>query len=270
MPVLRELLGRALEENQNDLEDGDLTDWIQFRHQRTGEESSDHCAEASRHVLIDFAIELPDDTELKAEVVEAFAKSLPVTPPIFHVVRFEDPLLKAELADRASEIFSLEMKLRRILTLIYLQAYPGEDPFNLLRDEVVQPTGKGKPTLDQMRSALENQFFHLTFSEYTNLNQRPSFNQNDVLELLRDADSYEAFRGELLRSSVENQRDADFLANLKSLMNSIEGMRNCIAHNRRPTKRIAENYPNARAELEERMDAYLADLAQPFNGQPDQ
>ena len=44
-------------------------------------------------------------------------------------MKFEDPLLRAELTERASEIFSLEMKLRRVLSLIYLQAYQGEDPF---------------------------------------------------------------------------------------------------------------------------------------------
>ena len=261
--VLAELLARALEDSQNELDEGDVADLIQLRYQRAGTQSSDDSGEASRHVLIDFVIELPNETELKAEVIEAFAKSLPETPPIFHVVKFEDPLLRAELTERASEIFSLEMKLRRVLSLIYLQAYQGEDPFNLLRDEVEQPTGRDKPTPDQMRAANENQFFHLTFGQYTNLNQPPPFKQTDVLELIRDSESYEALRAKVFRLSVENERDADFLANLKSLMNSIDGMRNCVAHNRRPTKRIAENYPNARVQLEERLDEYLAGLTQP-------
>ena len=262
--VLRESLGRALEDNQNDFEDGDLADMIQLRYQRFGEESTDDSDGTRRHVLIDFAIELPDETELIAEVVEAFAKSLLEIPPIFHVVKFEDPLLKAELADRASEIFSLEMKLRRILSLIYLQAYQGEDPFDLLRDEVAQPITKDKLTQDQMRAANENQFFHLTFSQYINLNQRPPFKQAAVPDLIRDSESYEALRAELLRVSVECERDADFLADLNSLMDSIDGMRNCVAHNRRPTNKTAENYPNARTQLEEKLDEYLVGLAQPL------
>lgn len=260
-PVLRELLGRALEDNQNDLDFDDLENMIQLRYQREGEESSDDSDEASRLVLIDFAIELPDEIELKAEVVEDFAASLPETPPIFHVVKFEDPLLKSELADRASEIFSLEMKLRRILSLIYLQAYQGEDPFNLLRDEVEKPSHQTNE--EQMQAAYENEFFHLTFSQYIKLNQRPDVKQAKMLMLIRDFESYEAFRAELRRVSVEDERDANFLADLRSLMDPIDGMRNCVAHNRRPTKRIAENYPNARAQLEERLNEYLTGLARP-------
>ena len=263
--VLEELLARALEDNQNDLDECDVVALIQLRHQRVGKQSLDDSGGTSRHVLIDFAIDLPDETELKAEVIEAFAKSLPETQPIFHVVKFEDPLLRTELTERASEIFSLEMKLRRVLSLIYLQAYQGEDPFNLLRDEAEQLTTRDKPTEEQMRAANENEFFHLTFSQYTNLNQRPPIKPADVLEHIRDSESYEALRAEILRVSVGNERDADFLANLKSLMNSIDGMRNCVAHNRRPTRRIAENYPNARLQLEEMLNEYLAGLTQPSN-----
>ena len=259
--MLRESLGRALEDNQNDFEDGDIPDMIQLRFQREGEESTEEGHGTCRHVLIDFALELPDETEQMREVVEAFAKSLAETPPIFHVVKFEDPLLKAELADRASEIFSLEMKLRRILSIIYLQAYQDEKPFDLLRDESEQPLSKRELTEQQMQAAIENQFFHLTFGQYTNLNQRPSLKQADLLAVIRDSESYEALHGKLLKVPVEHERDAEFLATLKSLMNPIEGMRNSVAHNRRPSKKIAQNYPSARTQLEQSMDEFLEGIA---------
>ena len=267
--ALTGLLVRALEDNQNDFDEDIVADMVQIRHERPGNDVLDDAGITNRHSLIGFVIELPDETASKADVIDAFAKSLPETPPVFHAVMFEDPLLRDELAERATEIFALEMKLRRVLSLIYLHAYQGGNPFELLRDEVVQIIAREKPTPDQMKAAGENQFFHLIFSQYINLNQRPQLRADDVLELIRNSYQYDAFRAEIIRASVErpveHKDDADFLASLKRLMDPIEGMRNCVAHNRRPPKRIADNYPNARARLEEQLDEYLADLAQSEN-----
>ena len=116
-----------------------------------------------------------------------------------------------------------------------------------------------------MQAASENQFFHLLFSQYTNLNNRQSIGLAKVLEFVKTLENYEDLRAEIQRVPVEDEDDADFLANLKSLMNSIDGMRNCIAHNRRPTRGITDNYPNARARLEERLDEYLIGLTRPTN-----
>ena len=262
--VLTGLLFSALEDNQNDFDEGIVADMVQLRHECIGGEVLVADDVSGYHTLVGFAIELPDETDLKSRVIDTFAKSLPETPPIFHAVKFEDPLLRDELAERAIEIFALEMKLRRVLTVIYLHAYQGVDPFDLLQDEVEQP--REPPKQDQMQAAIENQFFHLQFSQYTNLNRRRQVRQAaDILDLVRKSEQYEALRVELLRVPVEHKGDADFLANLKSLMNSIDGMRNCVAHNRRPTRSVADNYPNARARLEERLDGYLASLASPGN-----
>ena len=156
------------------------------------------------------------------------------------------------------------MKLRRVLSLIYLHAYQGEDPFDLLRDEQEQPFAREKPTLDQMKAANENQFFHLTFSQYINLNRRPPpklTNITDILEVIRKTEQYNVFRAKILatilRNPVEKKDDTDLIASLKELMAPIEQMRNCVAHNRRPTKSINENYPDARSQLEERLGEYL-------------
>ena len=61
-----------------------------------------------------------------------------------HAIKCEDPLLRNELAGRAEELFGLEMKLRRVLSIIYLHAKPDAEPYDLLREEVVQPMGNPK------------------------------------------------------------------------------------------------------------------------------
>ncbi len=255
--ILTNLLSEALYNNSNLFDEDAIADMIEFRYERSGGEITDDGGITPHHHLIGFALELSDEIESIREVVDEFATSLPDTPPIFHVVKFEDPLLRSELAVYAKEIFALEMKLRRVLSIIYLNAYQGKDPFNLLREETVKTIGR--QTQDQMKIATENQFFHLNFKQYINLNQRPKskLTATDILELIHNTEEYDAFRAEILRVPVEHEEDAEFLASLKNLMDPIEQMRNCVAHNRRPTQRITDNYPTACLDLEKHLDEYL-------------
>ena len=141
--VLTGLLARALEDNQNEFNEGLVADMIRIGYERVGAEMLAEDDVKGHHTFIGFTIDLPDETDSMPRVIDSFVKSLPETPPISHAVKFEDPLLQYELAERAAEIYALEMKLRRVLTIIYLNAYPGENPFNLLRDENEQPTAEG-------------------------------------------------------------------------------------------------------------------------------
>ena len=268
--VLTGPLVSALEDTQNDFNEGTVADMLQLRSERIGSEALADDEGTGNFVLIGFAVELPDETVSMGTVIDAFVESLPTTPPIFHAVKFEDPLLREELAQRAAEVFELEMKLRRVLTIIYLYSYQRGDPFELLRDESEQPTARDKPTSEQMRAASENQFFHLTFGQYINLNNRQTIGLSKILEMVQTSEHYQALQAEILRSPVQDEGDVDLLADLKTLMNAIDGMRNCVAHNRRPSRRITDNYPNARDRLDERLNEYLKVLAisNTSNGQP--
>ena len=251
-------LVEVLENNEDEFDtyDADQVDqMIQLRHVRMGESSTEDDGAETAHVLVGFILELPEEAVAAEAIVQEFAESLTNTPPIVHAVRFEDPLLQAELAERAKEIFALEMKLRRVLSLIYLYAYRSEEPFNLLRNEKVNPMGK--PTPEQMKRVGENQFFHLTFGNYAALNQKQEFKHNELLKIIRDADTYEKFYDEFNRVPIEHEDDVELLAGLNNLMDSIEGMRNCVAHNRRPDDSSVENYNNARSQLHKILDNYL-------------
>ena len=126
--ALTELLAGVLEDNQNEFDEDVVDGMIVLRHQRLSSDGSG----TIKHTLIGFALELPEDTAASEIVITEFAHALLETPPIFHISKFEDPLLRKYLAERAVEIFAVEMKLRRVLSLIYLHAYQNEDPFNLL------------------------------------------------------------------------------------------------------------------------------------------
>lgn len=255
--VLHELLAKVLEDNLNEFEADVVSEMIQLRQERRGEEFTDNNGNIFRFILLCFVLELPDETAQLATVVEEFAVALAETPPITHAVKFEDPILHGELVRRAREIFSLEMKLRRVLTLIYLHAQQENDPYDLLGDEAIQPP-KEKLHKEQMQVAVENQFFHLTFSQYVGLNRRPEFKLSTLLEVMRDSGTYEAFCTELNRQPIEQEDDAVLLAGLRERMDAIETMRNCVAHNRRPSSRVTENYKNARPLLDQMLNEYLA------------
>jgi hypothetical protein len=214
-------------------------------------------AEGGVRAVLGFSLELAEETASIRDVVDEFANAL-VADPVGHAVKCEDPLLRAELATRADELYALEMKLRRVLRIIYLHAYPDSDPYDLLQEEIVQPMAAAKPQREQMKVVAENQFFHLTFGQYVNLNQRPAI--KDLATLIRNEDTYEAFRSELLRQPVEHEDDAGFLSGLKERMDSIEKMRNAVAHNRRPSKKVTGDYLIALPLVNQALDDYLGAL----------
>lgn len=189
------------------------------------------------NTLLGFDLDLPEHImgiDVVDEVLTYFVDNLRDNATVFHVLRFEDPLLRAELSALADEIFRLEMKLRRALSLIYLNANELREPFNLLAAEKVQKPGASKT--NQMRRANENQFFHMGFGKYKNLNRRPG---NDPTGHLQE-------------------EDANFIADIGDDMETIERMRNCVAHNRRPPQETRDNYPAARDHLDELLNEYLA------------
>jgi hypothetical protein len=256
--VLVELLSKVLEDNLNEFEAKTVADMIRVQYERPGDDATDEDGNMFCHVLLGFALDLPDGMAQMGSVVAEFASALAETAPIFHGVKFEDPILRADLARFAEEIFALEMKVRRVLTLIYLHANQRGSPYDLLRDETAQPIKKEAPTTEQMVAATENQFFHLTFGQYVGLNRRPEFKIPALLSAVRDAATYDAFREELGRDPIQHEDDAVLLAGLRERMDAIETMRNCVAHNRRPTRAAVENYANARPLLEQMLDGYLA------------
>ncbi|MBD2443852.1 hypothetical protein H6G25_11765 [Dolichospermum sp. FACHB-1091] len=256
--ILIDTLTLSLQDNYDEFESDTVAQMIILQTQRIGNQSTNEDGNTTQTIILGFTLDLPEETEEAERVVEEFAKALTEeTSPISHIVKFEDPLLQFKLAQWSAEIFAIEMKLRRVLTLIYLNAYQGVEPYKLLRDEKEQPAAKDKPTDKEMQDALENQFFHLLFSEYVNLNQRPDPKINDLLDNIRNFIRYDELQAEITRKPVQDSYDADFLAALKNKIGAIEKMRNCIAHHRRPSSRTEEGYQNAQPLISQLLDEYL-------------
>ena len=256
MQVLVELLTKALNDTGAEFDPG----MLQISHIRRVDGTSGDNGDT----LVGFAIELPGNEEDEGTVaaktaIDGFTQGLRDNPQVFHALCFEDPLLRVDLARYAVEIFALEMKLRRVLSFIYLNAHQLLDPFNVLKNEKFNLLERERLISDeQMRKQGENPFFRLTFSQYTNLNQRAGMSFDTILRIVGDTDEYGAFRSEMLRQPVEDEEDANFLANLKAVMRPIEDMRNCVAHNRRPTPEIYHHYNDSHPKAEKLLDDCLA------------
>ncbi len=213
--------------------------------------------------LVGFAIELPgneedEDTVAAKTAIDGFTQGLRDNPQVFHTLCFEDPLLRVELARYAVEIFALEMKLRRVLSFIYLNARQLSEPFSLLRGEQVRMHQGEQLSNRQMEEVGENQFFRLDFNGYISLNQRPDPNLAGVLNIIRNTADFDAFREQILGRTVNQPEDVSFIANLKEIMDPVEKMRNCVAHNRHPTPNVIGDYPGARDRVNNLLDDYLA------------
>ena len=255
--VLTERICSVLSDNMNDFDDDTVEQMVRINYERRPPLSNGEVPPTVQRTVLGFTLELPDETESARTVIDDFTDALRAEP-IEHIVKFEDPLLNHELARYAEELFSLEMKLRRVLSVIYLNAYQEDNFYDLLREESVKPMTKEPPKPEQMQKATENQFFHLTFSNYINLNHRPDMKKVPLLvDLIRTKETYEALRAELERLPVENEEDAVFLSSLKERMDAIEAMRNCVAHNRHPSEKIRGNYINARPQVEQGLDDLL-------------
>jgi hypothetical protein len=102
--ILVELLTKVLQDNLNDIEPDAAKQRIRLHHERSGTRSYDDSGVLSGPALLCFSLDLDDEIEQIETAVEDFAALLPDTAPIFHAVKFEDPLLHAALVRRAEEI----------------------------------------------------------------------------------------------------------------------------------------------------------------------
>ena len=251
--ILRERLRESLEANLNDVEDDALWRMVQTTFERSRPAEGAKPARA----LLSFGVELPDETASLRTVIDEFADGL-LAEPVVHVVKFEDPLLHRELAERSEDLFVLELKLRRVLSVIYLHAYDTE-PYNLLREEKVTPQPENNPPKPaDMQEVWENEFFHLTFRQYGALNQRPEVTKvPDLKKVMEQMGTYAALLAELDRKPVLHSDDAGFLAGLRDLTHAIEAMRNCVAHYRRPSQNLTTRYQSELTQLHEALDLFL-------------
>ncbi|MCX6141815.1 MAG: hypothetical protein NTZ35_01210 [Ignavibacteriales bacterium] len=256
--LLKEKLAEVLEDNLNEFDDAQIGQFVRLYLKRPCEPHIDENGVASTRTIIGFHLDLPDETANTETVISDLCGMLADTPPVVHILKFEDPLLLQKYRTYSLELYQIEMKLRKALSIVYLHSY-SEDYYNLLRDETTKPLSQDLPSQEQMKKALENNFFHLTFHQYVELNDPKSVKKiENLIDVVRDSNTFDEFKNELERMPVVDEHDREFLASLKDKLEPIEKLRNSVAHNRVITVRVADNYAAARPRLIAELDEYLA------------
>ena len=228
MELLTEMLKNALEDVDDEPPEAEaLAQHINIRYTKKREDKAkkrEYCRRISG-----FSVEFDSAEERLGELIDNFSRSVVdyEDEGIKHLLKLHDPRLQRTLREYAKDIFEIEMKLREALSLIFANTCV-KDFYNLLEDTGVRLSRTCD--IDQMQKYHENQFFHLVFSQYKQIN-----NYNPITK----------------------QEHIDFLASLRDQVELIEDLRNCVAHNRSIPEDIIANYETAKGTLLKEIDKVL-------------
>ena len=180
---------------------------------------------------------------------------------IFALIKFQDETRFESYLNFYREIAALEMQLREILSFIFYYEY-SEDLYNLVEEyEVNFP--KDTPEQEELQKRLENQFFYLTFSNYLNLDKPKEIRHvKDINAILKSSDSYEDFKEKICNRGIKNEKNLDFLAAIKQNLQTIESVRNAVAHNRTISSAKLGHYETAKRHLTERLQEFWGETAE--------
>jgi hypothetical protein len=204
--------------------------------------------EINPHLMTLFSLILKE--EGMNRVIKAFCEKLRDNDMIHLLLKFFDKGMFNEYRQYSEEIFKIEMELREALSFIFLDTY---DRYYDLLSEVnvkLQKHHDLVPDEDYFKCHFENEFFFILFSDYRKLLKVKEMKKSDLVEAIKDFKNYENLRQKILNRGITKERYREFLSKIKGYLESIEGMRNCIAHNRSIPSKTLENYKYARDQLQ--------------------
>ncbi len=259
MYLLTEMLKNALEDVYDEPpEEEELRQHINIRYTKRRKDKAERQEDC--RCTSGFSVEFDSEEERLAELIDDFSESLAncTDEGIEHLLKLNDPQLQRTLRDYGEEIFEIEMKLREALSLIFVDTY-GQDFYTLLKD--VDITQTERPSVQRMQQFYENEFFFLLFSHYPRINNRKRPNQDGIFEYIQQAEDFEELKQKMTANPITKERYVDFLASLEQRVDSIEKLRNCVAHNRSIPKRTLDNYKTAKDLLLEEIKDFLEEQA---------
>jgi hypothetical protein len=227
-----------------------------------------HLSDSDKYIA-GFILDLEEDSN---EILQDFGEKLQANENIDLVLKYSDEGMQAEHQKYAKEIFDLEMRLREVISFIFINIYEG-DYYNFLEFQKV----KGKmPKKEEKRNVFEenfeNEFFFLTFGQYRELHL-PDVISAPILNRLIGEHKFDTYLKErILNMGIfrNGEKYNRFLKSIQQDLQSIEKLRNCIAHNRaladiiienhqtaeNDTNTILDNYQTAKKNLEEKIDEF--------------
>lgn len=215
----------------------------------------------NKQFLVSVFIELDDGLGDARQIIDRITEDLSQADEILHLFKYYDSSLRDLIRYYAAELFDLEMRLREVLSLIFIDRYPGS-PYDLFHETDVKlqnlaknqwQKNKGKKESD-LKEKHENEFFHVLFSDYAKCATLRELKERELFPYLQDAENFESFRKLILTRGIHHEKNKDFLVSLQGLMESLEEVRNCIAHNRTPTDEMINSFDRAKEIIQSKID----------------
>ncbi len=250
LDFIKKNLLKASEENSNLIDKENVDNYSQLNYVK---KLSNH------RYLVGFDIIL--DNSVSFEIIKFFCESFDEDDKCEFLIKFSDQQLFESLQNYYKEIFDIEMKLREILSFIFISTYEN-DCYTFLefqKQKVTPIYGKKVSEVDIpafLKSKYQNEFFYLTFNQYRQLKLPDIVKSETLINLLADSKSFEDLKENINNLGAMKSEKNDYLAFLNRIsenLESIESVRNCVAHNREPTDDELDNYNMAKEKLEKEL-----------------
>lgn len=235
-----------IEEKQDNIEEWSIFDWVEIKY--------NYLSENNKYTA-GFNLEVPEGN---IAIISEFGQKLQDDDNVYLVLKYNDEAMQKEYKNYTKEIYSLEMRLREVLSFIFLNTYR-ENYYNLLREikAKVQPLNKNNiPDKDYYESCFENEFFFLLFSDYIRINNLKELKKSELIEMIINSNKFDDLKQKIQNRGIVKEKYQDFLAGIKENLDPIENLRNCIAHNRSFTDKIINNYVKVKKILEDKIDDF--------------
>ena len=201
------------------------------------------------------------------KIISSFNEKLKDAENLAIAFKFYDNTLYELLIKLYQELFDIEMRLRETITLIFVDTYK-DDFYNLLHEvDVPVQLGLNKQLYKNkddreifLSKRLENEFFHILFSDYVKLTKPKTLKQDDLFLIAEISNNFDEFRDKILKRGVTKEKYVDFINSIKENMNNLEKVRNCVAHSRTPSDDELYNYNLSKEDILQKIDAFVEEL----------
>ncbi len=218
-------------------------------------------------VIAGFYFLLDEEINNKERIIKRINDRLVTSEYVEVVFKFEDTDLFPRLSMLYNDLFEIEMKLREAITFIYIDTY-GSDYYNLLKENDIIPQFEGRSNLRKdteqreqfLSNRLENEFFHILFSQYSKLHELKPLKMEDLTNSIKVSKNFEEFKKRVTTRGVIKEKYLDFISSIRIDMEMLEKVRNCVAHNRTPSDDDLENFNRVKEELLRKVDDFLSNL----------
>ena len=182
------------------------------------------------------------------DFIEGFVSRLQNEPGFIKIIKYNDEIRIETYLTYYREIAEIEMKIREVFSYIFYSKYD-EKRQDIFDEFEVQIVNKEDVKLEELTKRFENKFFYLTFKQYLKFDTPKDIPTKEVLPLIINNQSYDLLRDYVSSRGIIEQKHLSFLKKVSKLLDPIENVRNCIAHNRKIPNNQLDNYPTAKDEI---------------------